>query len=385
MESSSVDQNIPAADIGAGGTRMSFRDELDSKRYSVVDEDWAGGVPAQYGVAPRIRIGRDKWFNLLWLIPIGLLLLVAGWPSPRACANCRRCRTSCSSIPEHPSSPRCTGRLPRLGGLAALLQRVPDDLHHPVGDHDHGRPSTALLDQALHARQGLVPDAEAGARATRCTPRSKTRSPCRTGRAARAAPFHRAGPLVAPRRRHAVAAQRDRLLRPDLRHRAVAATGADCTGTSSRTRISVAIQYLSLDWPTETGWVDYNSLQLIAYFITVFVAAPLALITGLGHVAGAVHPVPRDQLACSASRWPGRCISWCCAGSCCSSWSTSPWCSTTGALRNLNHMYAGRDDETWVGFWIFAASHGRHDRRPGWPPPRSPTGTRASCRGSASP
>jgi hypothetical protein len=29
---------------------------------------------------------------------------------------------------------------------------------------------------------------------------------------------------------------------------------------------------------------------------------------------------------------------------------------TTGALRNLNHMYAGRDDETWVGFWIFAAS-----------------------------
>ena len=78
MESSSGQHNIPAADIGAGGTRMSFRDELDSKRYSVVDEDWAGGVPAQYGVAPRIRIGRDKWFNLLWLIPIGLLLLIVG-------------------------------------------------------------------------------------------------------------------------------------------------------------------------------------------------------------------------------------------------------------------------------------------------------------------
>jgi hypothetical protein len=26
----------------------------------------------------------------------------------------------------------------------------------------------------------------------------------------------------------------------------------------------------------------------------------------------------------------------------------------TGALRNLNHMYAGRDDESWIGFVIFA-------------------------------
>src|SRR6478736_10310308 len=78
LNSSSGIPNVPAADIGAGGTRMSFRAELDSKRYSVVDEDWAGGVPAQYGVAPRVRIGNSKWFNLLWLIPIGLFLLVVG-------------------------------------------------------------------------------------------------------------------------------------------------------------------------------------------------------------------------------------------------------------------------------------------------------------------
>ena len=39
---------------------------------------------------------------------------------------------------------------------------------------------------------------------------------------------------------------------------------------------------MSLDWPTERGWVVYNSLQLLAYFVTVFVAAPAALITGLG-------------------------------------------------------------------------------------------------------
>ena len=43
-----------------------------------MDEGWAGGIAAQYGVAPRVRIGKSKWFNLLWLIPIGFLLLVIG-------------------------------------------------------------------------------------------------------------------------------------------------------------------------------------------------------------------------------------------------------------------------------------------------------------------
>jgi hypothetical protein len=28
----------------------------------------------------------------------------------------------------------------------------------------------------------------------------------------------------------------------------------------------------------------------------------------------------------------------------------------TGALRNLNHMYAGRDDESWIGLIVFAVS-----------------------------
>jgi hypothetical protein len=28
----------------------------------------------------------------------------------------------------------------------------------------------------------------------------------------------------------------------------------------------------------------------------------------------------------------------------------------TGALRNLNHMYAGRDDESWIGAIVFGVS-----------------------------
>jgi len=44
--------------------------------------------------------------------------------------------------------------------------------------------------------------------------------------------------------------------------------------------LSVAVQYASLDWPTENGWVNYNALQQIAYGATIFLAAPLAAITG---------------------------------------------------------------------------------------------------------
>jgi methionine sulfoxide reductase catalytic subunit len=36
---------------------------------------WAGSIPRVNGVAPRVRVGR-RWFNLLWLLPIGFVLLI---------------------------------------------------------------------------------------------------------------------------------------------------------------------------------------------------------------------------------------------------------------------------------------------------------------------
>src|SRR5690606_24461718 len=45
--------------------------------------------------------------------------------------------------------------------------------------------------------------------------------------------------------------------------------------------LSAGLQYVSFDWPTDNGWVNYNSLQQLAYFITVFLAAPLAVVTGV--------------------------------------------------------------------------------------------------------
>ena len=39
---------------------------------------WAGSVPAAHGVAPKVRMGKSRWFNLLWLLPRGFLLLLIG-------------------------------------------------------------------------------------------------------------------------------------------------------------------------------------------------------------------------------------------------------------------------------------------------------------------
>jgi thiosulfate reductase cytochrome b subunit len=119
---------------------------------------------------------------------------------------------------------------------------------------------------------------------------------------------------------------------------------------------SAALQYVSLNWPTENGWVNYNSLQLLAYFVTVFVAAPLAIITGI-RMSGAWSARATRLSKLYPVEW-ARAVHF-------------PvmiyfvlfiivhvtLVLATGALRNLNHMYAMTDDpDSWVGFWIFAAS-----------------------------
>ncbi|WP_239539677.1 cytochrome b/b6 domain-containing protein, partial [Microbacterium sp. B35-04] len=126
--------------------------------------------------------------------------------------------------------------------------------------------------------------------------------------------------------------------------------------------VSAGLQYVSLDWPTENGWVNYNALQQLAYFATVFIAAPLAVITGVRmsgvwpkNAAGlnkaypvewarAVHfPVMLYFVAFIAVH--------------------VFLVFATGALRNLNHMYAAQGSvdpdayaDNWTGFWFFVAS-----------------------------
>jgi thiosulfate reductase cytochrome b subunit len=119
--------------------------------------------------------------------------------------------------------------------------------------------------------------------------------------------------------------------------------------------LSALLQYASLDWPTENGWVNYNSLQQLAYFATVFLAAPLATVTGV-RMSG-VWP----KNATTLNRlYPVE-------------WARAvhfpvmiffvlfivvhvTLVFATGALRNLNHMYAAQDAVNGWGFGIFVAS-----------------------------
>ena len=52
------------------------RDVLESELTSAASRLVPGG-PTQVGVVPHIRIG-NRWFNTVWLIPLGAVLLVAG-------------------------------------------------------------------------------------------------------------------------------------------------------------------------------------------------------------------------------------------------------------------------------------------------------------------
>lgn len=119
--------------------------------------------------------------------------------------------------------------------------------------------------------------------------------------------------------------------------------------------ISALLQYASLDWPTENGWNNYNSLQQLAYFVTVFLAAPAAAITGIRmsgvwpsklgalnrlypvEIARAVHfPVMIYFVAFVAVH--------------------VFLVFATGALRNLNHMYGGGDASDAIGLVFFVLS-----------------------------
>jgi thiosulfate reductase cytochrome b subunit len=119
--------------------------------------------------------------------------------------------------------------------------------------------------------------------------------------------------------------------------------------------LSVMVQYGSLDWPTENGWWAYNSLQLLAYFVTVFIAGPLALITGLGMSPALSTRFRRISSVLSIQTARSLHFLVMC------------WflffivvhvtlVFTTGLRANLNHAFAAREDDSWTGFWVFVVA-----------------------------
>jgi thiosulfate reductase cytochrome b subunit len=119
--------------------------------------------------------------------------------------------------------------------------------------------------------------------------------------------------------------------------------------------VSALVHYISLDWPHEDGWVTYNALQLLAYFATTFIAAPLAALTGVR--MSSVWPQRAKRLSkVYPVAWARRLhfpvmlffVAFVVVH--------VGLVFATGAVRNLNHMYASRDDASWVGPVIFVGS-----------------------------
>ncbi len=118
---------------------------------------------------------------------------------------------------------------------------------------------------------------------------------------------------------------------------------------------SALLQYLSLNWPVENGWVNYNSLQQLSYFAIVFVVTPLAIITGLRMSGAWPANAPRLNRAfpiewARAVHFPVMLVFLAFIVV------HVALVLSTGALRNLNRMYAARDDDSWIGFGVFAGS-----------------------------
>ena len=118
---------------------------------------------------------------------------------------------------------------------------------------------------------------------------------------------------------------------------------------------SAGLQYLSLDWPAENSWVYYNALQIMTYFITVFIAAPIAVLTGLR--LSTWWPQKADGLNKAFTLPVARKIHF----------FTMIYfilfiivhlflVFTTGVLHNLNIMFTARDASDWWGIGVFALS-----------------------------
>lgn len=118
--------------------------------------------------------------------------------------------------------------------------------------------------------------------------------------------------------------------------------------------ISVVLQYASLEWPVENSWVSYNDAQVLSYFAVVFIASPIAILTGLRlspvwPMEGRWAKLPSERTA-RALHFPTMLFF------VLFTFVHVVLVLTTGALRNLNHMYASRDADDWIGFAVFAVS-----------------------------
>jgi methionine sulfoxide reductase catalytic subunit len=317
---------------------------------------WAGSVPAVNGIAPRVRVGRGKWFNLLWLLPLGFVGLIVAVAVAKGLRDDPAVQRFIAQYPgtiEPSQSAATTGfpawlRWQHFLNLFLMIFIIRSGLQI-LSDHPR-------LYWTRHSTPG------------RDWFRIQKPVPSDPLWTAKQDSISLPGQVGLPGLRHSIGLARWWHLGVDavwLLNGVIFYVLLFATGQWQRVvptswdvfphALSVLVQYLSLDWPAENGWVAYNALQLIAYFVTVFVAAPLAVITGLGMSPALSTRFRRVSKIFSIQT--ARSLHFL----------VFVWfvifivlhvslAFTTGLLVNLNHVYAGRTGDSWTGFWLFAAS-----------------------------
>jgi DMSO/TMAO reductase YedYZ molybdopterin-dependent catalytic subunit/thiosulfate reductase cytochrome b subunit len=252
-------------------------------------DDWAGGIPQDRAKLPSVRIGR-RWFSSLWLLPLGVVGLVLSIAVVR--------------------------EMTRYGWYQDFITRHPGSSTQYVDPVDSGFPwwlrwqhFLNLLFMMFMIRAGLQILADH----PRLYFNIASKPDTEWMRLRDAVPADRRDPEDAQRvwtaKNDSVALPKHIGL-PGIRHTIGLARWWHFTfdllwlingvvfmvllfSTDQWKRLvptsfdvfpnalSTALQYLSLQLPQNAGFSTYNALQLLAYFITVFIAAPLALVTGL--------------------------------------------------------------------------------------------------------
>jgi methionine sulfoxide reductase catalytic subunit len=349
-------QTGPTSPDTATAVLQSYRHELQGGHDVVDPATWAGSIPQIGGVAPRIRIGRSKWFNLLWLLPVGFVVLLGVVAAAKG--------------------------LRGDPAVQAFIERNPGTIPIPESQLAPGLPAWVgwqhffnLFLMTFIVRSGvqILTDHPRLYWTRHSTPgkewfriqRPVPEDPLWT---AKQDSIALPGQVGLPGLRHSIGLARWWHLGVDTlwllnglvfyvlifstgHWRRLVPTSWDVVPNS----LSVMIQYASLDWPVENGWWAYNSLQLIAYFVTVFVAGPLALITGLGMSPALSTRFRRISSVLSIQTARSLHFLVMC------------WflffifvhvtlVFTTGMRANLNHAFAAREDDSWAGFWVFVVA-----------------------------
>lgn len=336
------------------GLVRSFREELVEGRDVIDPATFAGTIPQERGIAPRVRVG-SKWFNLLWLLPIGFVLLIAAVAVAKGLRGVPGVQSFMSEFP----------------GISELPAGAPSGFPAWLGWQHF----LNLFFMIFIIRSGaqILTDHPRLYWTRHSTPgrdwfRAQKPVPADPLWTAKKDSISLPGQIGLPGLRHSIGLARWWHLGVDtlwLANGIVFYILLFATGQWMRlvpvhwdvfpNALSAAIQYLSLDWPAESAWSNYNSLQLLTYFVTVFIAAPLALITGLGMSPALSTRFRRISTVLSIQT--ARSLHFL----------VLVWfllfivihvtfVFTTGALNNLNHIFANRDDDSWAGFWIFALS-----------------------------